>query len=67
MNHMNVKHLIDRWTTDPEFRQAMRKDAEAALRREHVELTPSEWKILREVDWNLSDEELQSRVSKFFS
>lgn len=64
MTHLNVRHLVDRWMNDPEFRKAMRQDTEAALRREHVALTSHEWKMLREVDWNLSDEELQTRVSK---
>lgn len=66
MGQINLKELIDRWANDPEFRKAMRADAEATLRREGAQLGPAEYRALRRVDWSLSDEEIQSRMSRFF-
>lgn len=66
MAHMNIKVLIDRWVTDAEFRKAMRADAEATLRREGVHLGPAEYRALKKVDWSLSDDEIQNRMSKLF-
>jgi len=34
------------------------------VRAEGVELEAEEWAALREIDWNLPDEELNSRLSK---
>lgn len=64
MSHLNIKQLIDRWVGDPAFREAMRQNAEATLRKEKIELSPTELRTLRGIDWNLPDEELRSRISK---
>lgn len=66
MGHMDVKQLVDRWANDPDFRRAMRADAEATLRREGVQLGPAEYRALKKIDWKLSDSEIQSRMNKFF-
>ncbi|MGO9059537.1 MAG: Os1348 family NHLP clan protein [Candidatus Binataceae bacterium] len=63
MSRAAVETLIDRWMNEPDFRAALRQDAEAAVRTSGVELTSEEWDALRRIDWNLSDEELQSRVN----
>jgi hypothetical protein len=64
MSRAAVGNLIDRWLNEPDFRAAVRRDPEAAVRAEGVELNAEEWAALREIDWNLPDEELNSRLSK---
>ncbi|MGO9059536.1 MAG: Os1348 family NHLP clan protein [Candidatus Binataceae bacterium] len=63
MSRAAVETLIDRWMNEPDFRAALRKDADAAVRASGVELTSEEWDALRRIDWTLSDEELQTRVN----
>lgn len=55
---------MDRWTNDAAFRDEMRQDPDGAVRRTGVELDAEQSAALKSVDWSLSDEELQSRVSK---
>jgi hypothetical protein len=64
MSQLNIKILLDRWTNDPEFRKAMRQNAEVAIKKEKMDLTPQEWQALKRVDWTLSDDELNARISK---
>lgn len=64
MSREAVENLIDRWINEPAFRQELRTDPESAVRRSGAELDKTEWDALRNVDWNLTDEELQARVSK---
>ena len=63
MSRAAVETLIDRWMNEPDFRAALRKDADAAVHASGVELTSEEWDALRRIDWTLSDEELQTRVN----
>lgn len=67
MSHEEIGKLMDRWLEDREFRKALRKDPEGALKNMGSKLTPEEWGALKKIDWMLSDEELESRVNKFFS
>lgn len=64
MSREAVKTLMDKWMNDPAFRDELRKDPEAAVRRTGVELEPDEWAAVRVIDWNTSDEELASRANK---
>jgi hypothetical protein len=64
MSRAAIGTLIDRWLNEPEFRAAMRVDPQAAVRDSGAELNAEEWAALREIDWNLPDEELNSRLSK---
>jgi hypothetical protein len=64
MSRTAVENLIDRWINEPAFRQELRTDPEGAVRRSGAELDETEWAALNNVDWNLTDEELQARVSK---
>jgi hypothetical protein len=41
----------------------MRADLEGTVKRSGVELDADEWAALRNVDWSLSDEQLQARVN----
>jgi hypothetical protein len=64
MSRGAVGNLIDRWLNEPDFRAAVRRDPEAAVRAEGVELNADESAALREIHWDLPDEELNSRLSK---
>jgi hypothetical protein len=64
MSRAAIGTLIDRWLNEPEFRAAVRVDLQAAVRDSGAELNAEEWAALREIDWNLPDEELNSRLSK---
>jgi hypothetical protein len=59
-----LEQLIDRWTNEPAFRDALRRDPEGTVRNEGVQLSDDEMAALRSTDWSLSDEALQSRMSK---
>jgi hypothetical protein len=63
MSRQVVESLLDKWTSDPAFRGAMRKDPEATVRTLNVDLDQDEWSALRAMDWNLPDEELRTRLS----
>ncbi|MGO9056588.1 MAG: Os1348 family NHLP clan protein [Candidatus Binataceae bacterium] len=67
MSRAAVESLIDRWMNEPDFRAALRQDAEAAVRTSGVDLSAEEWDAVRQIDWNLSDEELQTRINAFGS
>ena len=56
--------LMERWVNDPSFREEVKKDAVGVARKNGIELSADEEAALRSIDWNLSDEELQARVSK---
>ena len=63
MSRQAVESLLDKWTSDPGFRAAMRKDPEATVRTLNVELDQDELSAMRAVDWTLPDEELRTRLS----
>ena len=56
--------LMERWVNDPSFREEVKKDAVGVARKNGIELSADEEAALRTIDWSLSDEELQTRVSK---
>lgn len=64
MSMQEIGKLIDKWVNDQNFRQEIRKNPEQAVRATGAHLTPEEWQALRGVDWNCSDEELKTRISK---
>ena len=64
MSRQAVETLMDRWMNEPQFREALRQDPEAAVKAVGVTLSDDEWAALRSIDWNQSDDELQARVSK---
>jgi hypothetical protein len=49
MRRQAVETLLDKWTTDPTFRVAMRQNSEAAVKALDVELDQDEWSALRAV------------------
>jgi hypothetical protein len=60
----NIEPLIDRWIKDEEFRIALERNPEAAVRQAGISLTPEVQQALTAVDWSQSDGELTARVSK---
>lgn len=64
MSYENIGRLVDRWVEDREFRKAVRLNMEMAVRNAGIPVAPEEWDVLKRVDWKLSDEELQARISK---
>jgi hypothetical protein len=64
MQDETVGKLIDQWMADANFRESMRKDPQAAIREMGIQLTDDELKALSQIDWQLSDEELQTRISR---
>ncbi len=67
MSYEAVGKLVDLWMSDPGFRAQARKDPRDAARKAGVELNDEELTALSSVDLSLSDEQLQARISKFFS
>ena len=63
MSRAAVETLIDRWMNEPDFRAALRYDAETTVRATGADLNGEEWDALRRIDWSLSDEELQARIN----
>ncbi len=67
MSREAVDQLMDRWTGDRAFREAIRTDPEGTIKSTGVELDESEWLALREIDWSAPDHELEARVSRSYS
>ncbi len=67
MSRQIIGLLMDRWINDPEFRKQLKKDSIATVTSMGVKLEEEELTVLKKIDWSLSDEELQKRVSNFFS
>ena len=59
-----VEGLVERYMADADFRAAVRKDPEGAIRAAGLELSDAEWAAVRSFDWNVSHEELMARASK---
>jgi hypothetical protein len=60
----NIEPLIDRWIKDEEFRIALERNPEVAVREAGISLSPEQQEALTAVDWSQSDGELTARVSK---
>jgi len=64
MSREAIEQLIDKWMNEPAFRAELRADPVGAARRAGARLTDEELTALRNVDWSLSDDELQARYTK---
>ena len=64
MNREGIELLMDRWMNEPAFRAEMRANPEAAITASGVELDEDELAALKALDFNITDAELQARVSK---
>ena len=63
MSREAVEQLIDKWMNEPTFRKELRQDPEGTVRKTGASLSQDEWSALRSVDWNQTDEQLQSRAN----
>ena len=64
MNQETLETLLDKWMNDVSFLEQVRQNPEAAISQAGVALNDEDRQSLRTIDWSLSDEELQSRISK---
>ena len=64
MSREGVETLMDRWLNEPAFRAEMRSNPEQAVKSAGVDLDEDELAALRNIDFNMADDELQARVSK---
>jgi hypothetical protein len=64
MGYTEIGQLIDRVLQDQTIRDLLRKDPKKAAEKCGITLTSSELEAVKKVDWNLSDAELKSRISK---
>ncbi len=64
MKQENIEILMDKWMNEPTFREELKANPKDAVKNAGVTLSDDEMQTLNNVDWNLSDEELQSRISK---
>ena len=62
VSRQELEALMDRWMTDPEFREAFGRDPEAAVRDSGLTLDAEEIATLRALDDDSPDEELQPRI-----
>jgi len=60
-----VATLVERWTNEPGFQEAFRKDPHGTIVSHGIVLTPEEEEGVKRMDWTGSNEELSQRVSKF--
>jgi hypothetical protein len=67
MSQQALADVMDRFTNDPAFREALRNDPEAAIRDSGIELNEQEMATIRKMDWEIPDEQLHERVSKFYT
>ncbi len=64
MSRSGVEILLDRWESDREFRAALRRDPEEAVKASGVSLSDDERAALKAIDWSQTDEQLSARASK---
>ena len=64
MGSKAVRQLMDLWLNDPKFRTKLKNNPDGAMRDVGIQLTKEERAALQNVDWSLSDQELQARANK---
>ena len=63
MSLEQLERLLDRWSSDPAFRDAVRADLVGAVAAGGYELDDTEWAALEQTDWSLPDAELRGRLT----
>jgi hypothetical protein len=63
VNQEVIGRLMDRWTTDAQFRAEVRADAVTAIERCGLTLNDDERAAVVAIDWSVSDAQLAARVS----
>ena len=57
-----LRQLADRFVSDSRFREALRVDADGAVREAGVRLSAAELAAVRAADWTLSESQLHQRL-----
>ena len=63
MNQETLGRLMDMWSNDGSFRDAVRRNPLKAVEGAGIALSDEEKEAVSNFDWSLSDEELSSRAS----
>ena len=58
-----MNQIMERWVADPEFSNQLRDDLEGAVSSLGLELKTEDLAMLREIDWQINDTELQTRLN----
>jgi hypothetical protein len=66
-NPESMQQLADRFINDASFREEMRQDPEGAAERSGLPLDEEDKQSLKSIDWSVSDEQLNDRVSKLIT
>jgi hypothetical protein len=66
MSVQDMTKLVAHALKDDEFRAALLQNPEDTVKAAGYELSEEEFEAIRSVDLNLSEEELEERVSKFW-
>jgi len=64
MSTTALEQIMERYTQDPAFKAQLQADPEAAAQAAGLTLTDDDRAALRGLDFSLTDEQLQRRVSK---
>ncbi len=64
MPYIQIGKLIDKWLNEQDFRKQLRTNPEEAVKKSGINLTEEELEAFKKIDWNQSDQELQSLISK---
>jgi len=64
MSSTALDQIMERYTQDPAFKAQLQADPEAAAKAAGIALDDEDRQALRGLDFSLSDQELQQRVSK---
>ena len=67
MSQTALAQVMDRYTNDPAFRAELKSDPQGAIEHSGIQLDANEREAVSKIDWNLPDEQLKDRVSKFFA
>jgi len=63
MSREALEQIVQRWTDDLDFREALQRDPDGTIERAGYQLNEQEWAVLRDTDWNQSDEDLRTRMA----
>jgi hypothetical protein len=63
MSRQALEQLVQRWTDDPAFRDALQRDPEGTIERAGYQLDEQEWGVVRDTDWTQPEEEFRTRMA----
>jgi hypothetical protein len=63
MSREALEQLVQRWTDDAAFREALQRDPEGTIERAGYRLDEREWTIVRDTDWGQTEEALRTRMA----